>query len=146
MRCCYNAVNFLTNIHLRHPIARPLGRGMGCVSWIQRVIDILPQFLQLSMQYLTILDCVITALDCIMILHRAMQCQQQNINQVLNSYHCAISLWLLLLSEMRNKNNVRVNPIYILSSYTDNNLILNDSFWRPGSKLCCQCWLSIVWP
>ena len=29
--CGYNAVNFLTNIHKRHAIARPLGRGMGCV-------------------------------------------------------------------------------------------------------------------
>ena len=28
-RCCYNAVNFLENPHKRHPIARPLGRGMG---------------------------------------------------------------------------------------------------------------------
>ena len=31
VRCRYNAVNFLTNIHKRHPIARPLGRGMGCI-------------------------------------------------------------------------------------------------------------------
>ena len=43
--CCYNAVNFLTNIHKRHPIAHLLGRGMGCLLWIQHLIDILPQFL-----------------------------------------------------------------------------------------------------
>ena len=60
--CRYNAVNFLTNIHKRHPIARPLGRGMGCILWIQRLIDTLSQFMQLFMQYLTILDRVITAL------------------------------------------------------------------------------------
>ena len=30
-QCCYNAVNFLTYIHKRHPIARPLGRGMVCL-------------------------------------------------------------------------------------------------------------------
>ena len=30
VRCRYNAVNFLQNIHERHPIARPAGRGMGC--------------------------------------------------------------------------------------------------------------------
>ena len=39
--CHYNAVNFLTNTHKRHPIARP----MGCLLWIQHLIDILPQFL-----------------------------------------------------------------------------------------------------
>ena len=47
--CRYNAVNFLTNIHQRHPIARPLGWGMGCLLWIQHLIDILPQFLLLFM-------------------------------------------------------------------------------------------------
>ena len=45
VRCRYNAVNFLTNIHKRHPIARPLGRGNGCLLWIQHLIDILPQSL-----------------------------------------------------------------------------------------------------
>ena len=34
VRCCYNAVNFLQNHHKRHPIARPLGRDMGCLLWI----------------------------------------------------------------------------------------------------------------
>ena len=33
VQCHYNAVNFLTNIHQRHPIARPSGRGMG-VSFV----------------------------------------------------------------------------------------------------------------
>ena len=34
VQCCYNVVNFLENPHKRHPIARPLGRGMGClVGW-----------------------------------------------------------------------------------------------------------------
>ena len=64
VRCRYNAVNFITNIHKRHPMARPLGRGMGCLLWIQHLIDIMSQFLQLLMQNLTILDRVITALDC----------------------------------------------------------------------------------
>ena len=45
VQCRYKAVNFLTNIHKRYPIARPLGRGMGCLLWIQHLIDILPQFL-----------------------------------------------------------------------------------------------------
>ena len=65
--CRYNAANFITNIHKRHPMARPLGRGMGCLLWIQHLIDIMSQFLQLLMQKLTILDRVITALDCIVI-------------------------------------------------------------------------------
>ena len=33
--CCYNAVNVLENPHKRHLIARPLGRGMGCLLWLQ---------------------------------------------------------------------------------------------------------------
>ena len=45
VRCRYNAVNFVTNIHRGHPIARPLGRGMGCLVWSQHLTDILPQFL-----------------------------------------------------------------------------------------------------
>ena len=51
--------------HKIHPKARPLRRGMGCLLWIQHLIDILPQFLQLLFWYLTILDRLITAFDCI---------------------------------------------------------------------------------
>ena len=58
---CYNAVNFLTNIHKRHPLARPLGWGKGCLLWIRHLFDIL----QLLMQHLTLLDWLIKALDCI---------------------------------------------------------------------------------
>ena len=65
VRCRYNAVNFLQNIHKRHHTARPTGRGMGCFLWVQPLIDILPQFLQWCGQYYVILDCVIMALDCL---------------------------------------------------------------------------------
>ena len=58
-------VDCIKNIQQRHPIARPLGRGMGCLLWIQALIDILPRFLQWCVQYLVILDRVLTALDCI---------------------------------------------------------------------------------
>ena len=44
-RCHYNTVNFLTNIHKRQLIARPLGRAMGCLLWRQHLIYILPKFL-----------------------------------------------------------------------------------------------------
>ena len=33
--CRCNAVDFLTNSHEINPIARPLGRVMGCILWIQ---------------------------------------------------------------------------------------------------------------
>ena len=33
VQCRYNAVNFLPNPHYIHPIARPLGRDMGCNLW-----------------------------------------------------------------------------------------------------------------
>ena len=39
--CRYNAVNCLENYHKIHPIARPLGRGMGCFLWIYTLIYIL---------------------------------------------------------------------------------------------------------
>ena len=57
-------VYFLTKIHKRHPITRPLEQGVGCLLWIQCLMDILPQFLQLYRQYLIILDPVIIALNC----------------------------------------------------------------------------------
>ena len=55
---------FSKNIHKRHTITLPLGRAMGCILWIQYLIDILPQFLQSFMQYLTVSDRVIMALSC----------------------------------------------------------------------------------
>ena len=33
VRCRSNAVDFLQNPHNRHPIARPWGRGTGCLFW-----------------------------------------------------------------------------------------------------------------
>ena len=45
VRCRYNAVKFLINVHKRHPIARPLGGDVGCLLSIQHLIDILPHFL-----------------------------------------------------------------------------------------------------
>ena len=65
VQCHHKAVNFLQNIYKRHPIARPSGRGMWCLLWVQPLIDILPHFLQWCVQYHVILDHVITALDCI---------------------------------------------------------------------------------
>ena len=56
---------FSKNIHERHPIARPLGRGMGCLLLVQPMLDNLPQFLQWYIQYVDMLDRVITALDYI---------------------------------------------------------------------------------
>ena len=32
----YKTVNFCWNTHKRHSIARPKGRGMGCLLWVQR--------------------------------------------------------------------------------------------------------------
>ena len=63
--CRYNAVKFLPNSPKIHPLARPLGRGMGCILWVRTVIFTLPQSLQWLVQYHVILDHVITALGCI---------------------------------------------------------------------------------
>ena len=64
VQCRYNAGNFLQNSHERHCIARPSGRGMRCLLWVQPLIGILPQFLQWFVPWHVILDRVITALDC----------------------------------------------------------------------------------
>ena len=37
---------FLTNIYKKHPIVRLIGWGMGCLFWVQPLIEILPEFLQ----------------------------------------------------------------------------------------------------
>ena len=65
IQCRCNAVNFLQNIHEWHPIARPSGRAMGCLLWVQPLINILPQFLQWCVSYHVMLGRVTTALDCI---------------------------------------------------------------------------------
>ena len=67
VRCRSNAVNFLQNLHKKHPIARPLGRAMGCVLCFQILIYILPQSLECCGQYHVILDRLITAPVCIII-------------------------------------------------------------------------------
>ena len=51
VQCCYNSVNFLTNIHKRHFIAYPLGRVLGCLLWIKHLIYDLPEFITYSISY-----------------------------------------------------------------------------------------------
>ena len=46
VRCCYNAVSFLQFPHNKHPISRPLGRGMGCMLWVSGLIHALLLSLQ----------------------------------------------------------------------------------------------------
>ena len=38
--CHYNEVRALKNPYKRHPIARLVRRGMGCLSWIDPLVDI----------------------------------------------------------------------------------------------------------
>ena len=66
MWCRYNAVSFIPNPHKRHPIAHPLGWGMGCILRLQTLIYILHQSLQCWMQYHITLDRFMTALSCIL--------------------------------------------------------------------------------
>ena len=66
-------------------MARPLGRGMGCLLWIQHLIDIMSQLLQLLMQNLTIFDRVITALDCIYI-QKLGRTESRQAQPIFNSY------------------------------------------------------------
>ena len=64
VRCRYNAFNFHQNHHNRHPIARPSGRGIGCLLWVQALIYILPLSLKSCMHYRVILHRVITVVHC----------------------------------------------------------------------------------
>ena len=54
-------------------------------------------------------------------------------------YQSAISLWLLLLHEIRNKSIVRVNPIYILSRCTGYTCYIYDIYLNTQK---CIIWLS----
>ena len=49
--------------HNRHPIARPSGRAMGCVLWVEILFDVMSKSLTCCMKYHVISDRVITASD-----------------------------------------------------------------------------------
>ena len=48
----YNTINFCWSSHKRHSIARPKGRGMGCLLWVQRATYCVDLSLLSSMKYL----------------------------------------------------------------------------------------------
>ena len=43
-------VSFPPNTHNRHPIARPQGRALGCLLWVQALTNVLPWSLQRCMR------------------------------------------------------------------------------------------------
>ena len=51
VQCHYNVLNFLQKSHNRHPIPCPWGQGMGCILWVQSLLQVLYHLLQFSMQY-----------------------------------------------------------------------------------------------
>ena len=55
----YNMMNFLKNLHNRHPIARPWGWGMECLLWVRSLIYTMSQWLQYFKSH-NIQDSVIT--------------------------------------------------------------------------------------
>ena len=59
--------SIVSQVFTKFHITRPLGRGMGCYCGFSIWFYILPQFLQLFVQYLAILGRVITPPDCICI-------------------------------------------------------------------------------
>ena len=60
-----DAVYIHKNIHKAHPIARPLGQGIGCLLWIQPLMYVLPQSLSCHVQIHVMLDRAMKVLDCI---------------------------------------------------------------------------------
>ena len=68
MWCRYNAVNFLENVHKRHPLARPLGKvwGVYCGSSIWLIKKFCLSSCNFFIWYLTTYDFVTTALDCVL--------------------------------------------------------------------------------
>ena len=59
-----NTVNILQITHNRHPIARPWGRAMGCLLWVQSLFYVLPLSQHYCIQYIAMFDCVTTPLYC----------------------------------------------------------------------------------
>ena len=48
----YNTINFCWNTHKRHSIARPKGRGMECLLWVQRTTYCVDLSIWSSIKYL----------------------------------------------------------------------------------------------
>ena len=48
----YNTINFCWSTHKRHSIARPKGRGMGCLLWVQRATYCVDLSILSSIKYL----------------------------------------------------------------------------------------------
>ena len=48
----YNTINFCWSTHKRHSIARPKGRGMGCLLWVQRATYSVDLSILSSIKYL----------------------------------------------------------------------------------------------
>ena len=48
----YSTINFCWNTHKRHSIARPKGRGMGCLLWVQRATYCVDLSILSSIKYL----------------------------------------------------------------------------------------------
>ena len=48
----YNTINFCWSTHERHSIARPKGRGMGCLLWVQRATYCVDLSIWSSIKYL----------------------------------------------------------------------------------------------
>ena len=98
--CRYNAVNFLQNLHQRHPIA------LGCLLWIQFLVYVLPQLLECC---IAVLDCVITALDCITYLLSAI------------SIYAVLSFGIF---------NISIILLYVLLSTGDICVLGKGSYWQ----------------
>ena len=48
----YNTINFCWSTHKRHSIARPKGRGVGCLLWVQRATFSVDLSILSSIKYL----------------------------------------------------------------------------------------------
>ena len=48
----YNTISFCWSTHKRHSIARPKGRGMGCLLWVQRATYCVDLSILSSIKYL----------------------------------------------------------------------------------------------
>ena len=60
VQCSCNVVSFIQNAHNSHPITCWWGRHMGCLLWVQALINLQPQ----SLHYHVLLLGAITAFNC----------------------------------------------------------------------------------
>ena len=145
VRCRYNTVNFSKNIH-KTPHSSPV-RAKYRVSFEGPKSDILPEFLQSFMQYLTILGRVITALYCMYVYLCAHVCEYIRIGKHANRFICQVKMHISATPSFRTINdrllyNITVSYRWLPLVWAGGRCNYSDGDWQLTSAPTTQetCW------